>query len=231
MAVARDLLGRVARVVDHDLLRRNHRPHSGRECVTVEPSPRVVIAHHELHQVERRQVAGRVIEEHVLGAGIRRADAVSVRAGMPVVDRRVELHAGVAAHMGPFGDQPHELARFEGVHHAVIRDRPGMPLTVIEHGPHEVVRHADTVVRVLEEHRRVGRAGKRPIIARVNQRPCLPLLLNLAVDEVDDVWMVDIEHDHFCGAAGLATGFDDSGERVVALHKRHRTGRGAAATQ
>ena len=56
-------------------------------------------------------------EEHVLGARVARVDAVGVRAGVPLVDRRVELHARVAADVRALGDQPHQVARLVGVHH------------------------------------------------------------------------------------------------------------------
>ena len=49
----------------------------------------------EHHQVQRRQIAGSVIEEHVLRARVRRADRSRFRARMPVVDRGVELDARI----------------------------------------------------------------------------------------------------------------------------------------
>ena len=64
----------------------------------------------ELHQVEARQVARRVIEEHVLRAGIRRIDRCRVLAGMPLVDRGIELHAGIAAQPSGLGDLAHDVA-------------------------------------------------------------------------------------------------------------------------
>jgi len=44
--------------------------------------------------------------------------------------------------------------------------------------------------------------------------PCLGLLLDLALDELLDVGVVDVEDDHLGCAAGLAAGFDDAGEGV-----------------
>ena len=54
------------------------------------------------------------------------------------------------------------------------------------------------------------------------------LLLSLALDEVDDVRMVDIEDDHLGGAASLAAGLDDAGEGVEAFHEAERTAGGAS---
>ena len=186
---------------------------------------------HELHQVERRQIARRVVEEHVLGARIARVDARRVRARVPLVDGRVELHARIAAHPRALGDEAHQIARAIGVHHLAARHRPRLPQPVVQHRAHELVGRAHRVVRVLEEHRRVRRAGERAVVAGVDQRPRLLLFLDLAVDELDDVGMLGVEDHHLRGAARLAARLDDAGKRIEALHERHRAGRRAAAGQ
>ena len=107
VAVLLDRLGRIARVRDDDLLRRDQRAAGRLERGDVE----LAVVLHELHQVDRRQVARRVVQEHVLRAGVARVDPVGVRARVPVVDRRVELHAGIAAHPRALGDLPHQVAR------------------------------------------------------------------------------------------------------------------------
>ena len=81
-------------------------------------------------------------------------DAVGLRARVPLVDRRVELHAGIAADVRALGDEAHQVARLVGVHHRAVADRVRVPRAVVEHRAHEVVGHAHAVVRVLEEHRR-----------------------------------------------------------------------------
>ena len=58
----------------------------------------------ELQQVEACQVAGGVVEEHVFAARIRAVDASTVGAGVPIVDRGVELYSGVSACPGSIGD-------------------------------------------------------------------------------------------------------------------------------
>ena len=62
------------------------------------------VAGEEAAQVQGGQVAGRVVQEHIFGAGIRSVDAGGVLAGMPPVNGGIELHAGVAALVGGFGD-------------------------------------------------------------------------------------------------------------------------------
>ncbi len=49
----------------------------------------------ELHQVERGEVTGRVVQEHVFRARVGSLDLAAGRAGVPVVDGGVELDAGV----------------------------------------------------------------------------------------------------------------------------------------
>ena len=45
----------------------------------------------ERHQVQRGEIAGRVVEEHVFRARVRRVDRARRRAGVPVVDRGVDI--------------------------------------------------------------------------------------------------------------------------------------------
>ena len=111
VAVLLDRLGRVAGVVDQDLLGGDQGAARRLEAVDVE----LAVVLDERHQVDRRQVAGRVVEEHVLGARVAGVDAGRVRAGVPLVDGGVELHAGIAAHPGALGDEPHQVAGLVGV--------------------------------------------------------------------------------------------------------------------
>ena len=50
-----------------------------------------------------------------------------------------------------------------------------------------------------------------------------------ALDEVDDVGMVDVEDDHLGGAARFAAGLDYAGEGVEAFHEAEGAAGGAAA--
>ena len=110
----------------------------------------------EPHQVQRRQIARRVVEEHVLRARVRGVDASQFRAGVPVVDRRVVLHAGIRGVPGRFGDAVPQRPRAH---------RPGdlargavgeLPLPVGLDGLQERVGDAHRVVGVLARDREVG---------------------------------------------------------------------------
>ena len=187
---------------------------------------------HELHQVEAGQVAGRVVQEHVLRAGIRRVDARRVLAGVPVVDGGVELHAGIAAEPGGFGDLAHDVARLVGLHRLVALHRIGGELAVGLIGAHELVADAHRVVGVLEEDRRVGLGIRtRAVVAGLDQREGLGFFLGLALDEVHDVRMVHIEDHHLGRAPRLAAGLDHAGKGVEPAHEAQRAGGLAAARE
>ena len=67
------------------------------------------------------------------------------------------------------------------------------------------------------------------VVSHGDQGVGLGFFFLLALDEVDDVGMVDVEDDHLGGAAGLAAGLDDAGEGVESLHEAERAAGGAAA--
>ena len=71
----------------------------------------------EADQVDRRQVAGGVVEEHVLRARVRGPDPSPGRAGVPLVDRGVELETGIGAGPGRLGDLGPEVARLDRLAH------------------------------------------------------------------------------------------------------------------
>ena len=96
-------------------------------------------------------------------------------------------------------------------------------LVVVGDGLHELVGDAHGVVGVLEEDASEGfavRAGA--VVASLHQRPCLLLFLDLALDEVFNVRVVDVEDDHLGSAACFAAGLDDAGEGVKAAHEAQR---------
>src|SRR5262249_30780368 len=89
--------------------------------------------------LDRHQpLAGR--DERVAGdTGIAGVDPSRVRAGVPVVDRRVELHAGIAA--GPSGlrDRLHQIARFVLLERVAAEDALRPPVGVGLDRLHELV--------------------------------------------------------------------------------------------
>ena len=183
-----DLLGRVAGVIDNDLLRHNHGVHRVAERFHVE----LPVRPHELHQVQRGQVARRIVHEHVLRTGVRSVDPRRVLARIPAVHRGIELHAGVAALVRRFGDLPHHVARLAPLHGLAGRNRARPPVAVRHGGFHEIVGGAHRVVGILEKDGAVSFAVKRRIVARFHQRVGLLLFLGLAPDEVLHVGVVGV---------------------------------------
>ncbi len=86
-------------MIDDDLLGDEHDAAGGLEPLHVECA--VVAA--EFHEVYARQVAGRIVEEHVLGAGVRGVDPAGIGAGMPAIDGGIVLEARVSATPGRLG--------------------------------------------------------------------------------------------------------------------------------
>ncbi len=219
VAVLFDPGRRVRGVVDQDLLGRDR--HLGRVpvCLDVE----LAISPDELHEIERGEVAGRVVEEHVFRARIRRVDPIRVGRGVPLVDRGVVLDPRVAAKVGRLGHLAEDIAGLVGVHR-VVRSDDGVrrPVLVLDHGVHELVRDPDAVIGVLEVDAAVGLAREARVVAGLDEGPRLLLLVRLRIDEVEDVWVAGVEDDHLGRAACLAARLHDAGERVVALHERDR---------
>ena len=216
---------RVARVPNDDL-------HSGQNDVDrVLEAGGVELAFltHELHEVQRRQVAGAVVEIHVLGARIRCVDPPAVLRGVPAVDGIVELHSRIAATVRRFGDLAEQVAGPQGVHGVARGDRAGGPVFVVFDRSHEGIADPHAVVRVLVLNGRVGLPVQRAVVARFDQGMGLLFLAGFAIDEIEDVRMIHVEDHHLGGPPGLAATADDAGEGVVSLHEGNRPGSAPAA--
>src|SRR5262249_40139426 len=143
-----------------------------------------------------------------------------------------ELHAGIAAAPGGVGDFEEKFFGLESMHGAAVFHGFGAEVGVAKNGIHEVVGYADGIVGVLEKNRGVGfGVGRGSVVAGGDESVRLGFFFRLALDEVDDIGVVDIEDDHFRGAAGLAAGLDYAGEGVETFHETERTAGDAAAAQ
>ena len=201
----------------------------GAVCV----DPKVLARLAALHQLgDAQQAEGGVYAGVGWEARVRRVDPPAVRRGVPLVDRRVVLHARVGAAPGGLGDFAHQLARWDRLADRLAGGAGGQPpLAVLLDGAHELVGDPHRVVRVLVLDRLEALAVDRHVKAGVAQSLGLVLLLGLAPDELTDVGMIDVEHDHLRRTAGLATGLDRARPRVRAAHERDRPRGGAALGQ
>ena len=185
----------------------------------------------ELHQVDAGQVASRVVQEHVFGARVAGVDPARVGAGVPAVDRRVVLHAGIATLPGALAHPLHHVA---GLHARASLRRVGYPAggpgVVAIGGLHEVVGESHGEVCVLEEDRAVGLAVEVGVVTPLfDEHAGLVLLLRLALDEFHDVGMRHLQRLHLGGAAGLAAALHHRGHLIVNPHEGERAGGLAAA--
>ncbi len=226
MRVARNRFRRISGVVDQNFLRRDHHVYG----VTICRHIKLAIRLQELHQVERRQITRRVVQEHVFAARIAGVDAVRVFRRMPLVDRRVVLHARIAALPRGLRNLVHQVAGFIGLHHLMTFNGAGGKFAIALHRRHELVRHADRVVGVLKEDGAVSvRVGRRSVVTHLNQRPGLGFFFSFALNKVHDVRMIHVQNDHLGRATRLAAGLDHAGKGVKAFHKAERAaGRSAA---
>src|SRR5439155_4159844 len=102
----------------------------------------------------------------VLGARVAGIDRPVGRAGMPFVDGRVELNAGIGTRPGGISDLVPELASLEALARFgrailstgffLFRSPIQMPRTVAPYRLHELVRNANGVVAVLSRDSVIG---------------------------------------------------------------------------
>ncbi len=120
----------------------------------------------EGQKVHRGQVTRRVIEEHIFGTGVRAADLTVFRAGVPGVDRVVELNARIGT--GPCGvtDVLPQIASVDGLGDLAIGAAQQLPFGVVFDGLEERIGDAHGVVGVLARHRGVGLGVPIGVIGR-----------------------------------------------------------------
>src|SRR5581483_4576047 len=94
--------------------------------------------------------------------------------------------------------------------------------------PHEVVAYANRMVFILKGDRGVSFAVESRVVSRLYERPGLLLLLDLAADEILDIWMVGVQHDHLGRAPGLAARLYHARGRIGRFHEGKRARGGAA---
>ena len=105
------------------------------------------------------------------------------------------------------------------------------PFLSLDGGVHEFVAHADGEIFVLVHHRAVRIAIVAAVVALLDERPCLLLLLRLGLDEILDVGMPVLQRVHLGRAPGLAAGLHHVRHLVVHLQEGERAARDAAAAE
>ena len=181
----RDLLRRKLRHQHRDFEHHGPQPHGVLVAVDVERAGLLVA---EGEQVQRRQIARRVVEEHVLGARVRAADRARRRAGVPVVDGGVVLQPRIGAGPGGEADLLPQLARLHGLGDLAGLGAPGqVPFAVGLDGFEELVGDAHRVVGVLPGDGEIGLAVPVGVVDReieVDVGVALARELDDALDQV-----------------------------------------------
>ena len=223
----------------------DHGPHVDRMRVVLDVEG-AVLAVVELQQVDRRQVAGGVVEEHVLAAGVGCVDASRLRAGVPLVDGGVVLDAGVGAVPRCGADLVPEVAGGDRLGDVAVGPTDEVPLGIGVHGAEELAGQTDRVVGVLTGDRLVGLAVEvvveveaellgqfhllgGQVLEALDQRADLEFLANLPVHERLDVRVVGIQAHHLGGPAGGAARLDGARGAVADLEEAHQSRALAAA--
>jgi hypothetical protein len=182
----------------------------------------------ELHEVQRGEVARRVVEEDVLGAGVGGMDGLGALAGVPLLDGSIVLEPRVTTDPGALGNEVEEAGGVLLLQGLVGGHGAGPPLLALHGGAHELVGDPDGQVLVLIHYGAIGLAIERAVVALLDERPRLLLLAHLGGDEVLDVAVPVAEGVHLGGAAGLAAGLHHVGHLVIDLEEGHRARRAAA---
>ena len=229
VAVARNRRRRVVRGIHDDLLGENRQRHCALKILHLE-LPVVV---DKRHQVQACKIAGRVVEEHILRAGVTRIDATRLLDRVPAVDRGVVLDAGIAADVGRLRHFPKNVGRPKLIDRLTRHHGTRRKLLARLSRLHEGVRHSNRMIRILEEDGVVRATGnvETTVVACVDERPGLFLLGRLAANEFADVGMIHVQDHHLRRAARLAARFDDPRESVEPLHEGNRARGHAAPSQ
>ena len=80
---------------------------------------------------------------HVFRARVRTIDATGIARGVPVVDRGVELHAGIGTFPCGLRNLTHEIAGTNGLDDDAIVHGTQVPIGVVDDGLHELVGDAN----------------------------------------------------------------------------------------
>ena len=228
MAVVSDAISWIARMIDQYLL--SDEEQSAR-CGKPFSIKGAIVAS-VLHQVNRRKIASRVVQEHVLGAWVACIDPATIGAGVPLVNGRVILNPRVAAVPSAFG---HATQDFLGLVSrrllvALVANPTCLPSLVLGNRIHELIGHSNGKVRVLEHHGRIGLSVEVRFVAFTNQGMSLLLFLPLALDKLHNIRVPDLQRLHLSSTACLATRLHHSCNLVVHSHER-KWPAGLAATR
>ncbi len=110
----------------------------------------------ERHQVQGRQIACRVVQEHVFRTRVRGVDTAAFGARVPIVDGGVELQARIGRGPGGITDLFPKVPGPHPFSHLAVGAPDQVPFAVLEHFFQERVVDPDRVVGVLSRYGQIG---------------------------------------------------------------------------
>ena len=202
----------------------------------------------ELHEVDRREIAGRVVEEHVLGARIARVDTATRGARVPRVDGRVVLNAWIGATPCGEVDFRPEFLRLDRLRNLAVGAASEVPISVSIERVEEFVGDTDGVVRVLSADGVVRLTVEVVIeLEAVLLREFLLIFAEnlqafdkcrdldffacLPANELHHIRVIEIKADHLRGATRGAARLDGAGGTIADLEEAHEARTLAAARE
>ena len=227
MRVFRNLFDRITRVIDNDFLRSNENAHRRLETLDI----KVALRGFELHQIQRSQIARSIIEEQIFRAWVRGILPACAFAGVPFVDRRIELHPRIATDVCSFGNLAQQGARLLAFTRFAVRDAACPPFATFQCCVHKFIAYPHAYIFVLIHDRAVRIAVITAIVTVLDQRPCLLFFLLFRVDEFFDVRVPIFERVHFRGAPRFAAALHHVCNLVVNFQERKRPTGFATTTQ
>ena len=213
MGVLRDFFDRVTRVVHDDFLGGDENAYCRLEPFDI----KVAVRSLELHQVERCEVAGGVIEEEIFRAGVGGILPVRAFAGVPFVDRGIELHPRVAADMCSFGDLAQQGMSIFALAWLAVANASCPPLATFERCFHELITHPHAQIFILVHDRAVRVAVVTAVVTLLDQRPRFFFFFLLRVDEFLNVGMPILECVHLGGTPRFAAALHHIRNLIVNL--------------
>ena len=194
----------------------------------------------ELQQIDRRQIARRVVEEHVFTARIARIDSSAFWAGVPSVDCRIELDARIRTVPCGFVDLSPKFARIERLRNFAISATNEIPISVGVYGVHELVAESDGVVGILTadgvirfsveviiqfqaESIRNCMLRFTQLLHSFDQGGNLDFFADLPIHKRFDIWMVNIEAAHLCCTPSCSARLDRTSSAVADLEETHQS--------
>ena len=97
-------------------------------------------------EVERCQIARRIVEKHVFGTRIGGIDTAVFRTGMPFVDGGVVLRAGVRANPGSPSNLIPEIPRLNGLGDFAVDPSLELPIAIRLQHRKEIIGNAYAIV-------------------------------------------------------------------------------------